>query len=107
MVCDRLVDGGIAAFLIRSDLNHIFGIGIDCHQFTHILCCFFTAFSCDTVCQTGNTAEYVDGRVVPALCKFPVKYNVPVQNTAYRIGNRLVHVIAVNEYGIKPGNRTF
>ena len=44
---------------------------------------------------------------MPALGKFPVEYNVSVQNTAYRIGNRLVHVVAVNKYGIKSGNRTF
>ena len=57
--------------------------------------------------QTGNTHSNVNCGIMVFRRKLSGQHNMTVQNTANRIGNRLVGIVSFHEHGIDTGYRTF
>jgi len=59
----------------------------------------------DLADQARDALEDVDRGVVARLRQGPRQHHVPVQDRPHGVGDRLVHVVAVDEHRVQPGDR--
>ena len=54
----------------------------------------------------GNTLQDIDCRVMILMPQLSVQHNMPVQDTARRIGNGFVEIISVHQHCVQPRDRS-
>ena len=90
---------------VGPDVDEILRILVGCHHHLKLRGSLFVLRIRDGAHNTGNALQHVDRRIMVPVRQISGQDNMSVQNTACRIRDRLIEIVAVHKYGIKPCNR--
>ena len=83
-------------------MDKILGIVIDRHELAHTLRGLQVLPGYDLIHDTAHAGEYIDGRKMVLRGDGAREHDMAVENTAHGIGDRLIHIIAVDEHRVDP-----
>jgi hypothetical protein len=100
----RSVSGSVPAF-VRADRDQVALVAERGHQRAQLLAGGPHLGRGHLALQARDRLQHVDRRVVAGVRELAGQDDVAVEDRARRVGDRLVHVVAVDEHGVEAGDR--
>ena len=54
--------------------------------------------------KTADAGQQVDTWILASCCQFAIEHNVSIEDRSRVIGDRIIHIVAFDENGVKRGN---
>ncbi len=102
---ERGVERGIAAGAVGADRDQIRLLVQRRERGAHALPGAHDLLGDDLADQARDALQYVDRGIVAGVRQRAREHDVAVEDRAHRVGDRLVHVVAVDEHGVETGDR--
>ena len=96
---------GIRARLVRSDAHQILRARIDRHQLAHQRGLLAVLLSSHGGHQPADRVQHLDGRIPALGGQRARKHDMPVEQRAHRIHQRILLIVALHQHGIKRRDR--
>src|SRR3954468_6355449 len=102
---ERLVDDRVGAGLVGADRDQVLLLLVGGHELAQAAPGLLDLARGDLRGEARDALEDVDRRVVPGVGEVAAEDDVAVEDRAGGVGDRLVHVVAVDEHGVEGGDR--
>ena len=96
---------GSAALLVGADRDQVGLVAVGGHQAPDVVARRAHVARDDLADEARDAGQHVDRRVVAGVREVAREHDVAVEDRAHRVGDRLVHVVAVDQHGVEAGDR--
>ena len=96
---------GSVPVLVGADRDQVLLVAVGGHQLAQLRAGAAHLGRDDLADQARYRLEHVDRRVVAGVRQVARQHDVAVEDRADGVGDRLVHVVAVDEHGVEAGDR--
>ncbi len=104
---DALVQLLIRALHVRPQLDQVGRLLIHRQGFANALRGLGFLFGDHSIGEAAYRVEYIDGRIVSGGRQVARQNQMPIQDAASRVANRLIEIVAFHQHGEEARDRSF
>ena len=90
---------GLLPRAVGADANEILGLGMHGQDFPQLASGLLMAGVRHLAVNTADAPRDADGRIMAALRQAALQHDMPIEQAARRVGDRLVEIVAVHQHG--------